>query len=68
MDVIDRAQVSEELYRRAALQARSQSPASEPGDTYCEDCGAEIPEPRRRSVPGCRRCIDCQEQIERRGP
>jgi phage/conjugal plasmid C-4 type zinc finger TraR family protein len=30
------------------------------GETHCTDCGEEIPEARRRAVPGVRRCIDCQ--------
>lgn len=34
--------------------------------TVCIDCGEEIPEKRRRAVPGCRRCIDCQTLFERR--
>lgn len=28
--------------------------------TDCEDCGAPIPEARRRAVPGVRRCVPCQ--------
>jgi phage/conjugal plasmid C-4 type zinc finger TraR family protein len=27
----------------------------------CEDCGAPIPEARRRAVPGVRRCVPCQQ-------
>ena len=27
----------------------------------CEQCGAAIPEARRKAVPGVRRCVDCQE-------
>jgi len=27
----------------------------------CEECGMEIPEARRRAVPGVRRCVGCQE-------
>jgi len=26
----------------------------------CEECGEEIPEARRRAVPGVRRCVRCQ--------
>lgn len=33
--------------------------------TICTECGEEIPEPRRQAVPGCRRCIDCQTELER---
>ena len=27
---------------------------------HCEECGAGIPEARRRAVPGVRLCIGCQ--------
>ena len=30
----------------------------------CEECGASIPEARRRAVPGVRRCIGCQEALD----
>ena len=44
----------------AVQRARSQLPK---GDSLseCEECGADIPEPRRRAVPGVRLCVDCQE-------
>lgn len=32
-----------------------------PGLTHCADCGAEIPEARRKAIPGVRLCIPCQE-------
>lgn len=28
----------------------------------CEDCGAAIPEGRRRAVPGVRLCVACQQE------
>ena len=31
----------------------------------CEDCGEEIPEARRRAVPGVRRCIACQREADK---
>ncbi|NDY41256.1 TraR/DksA family transcriptional regulator [Dissulfurirhabdus thermomarina] len=31
----------------------------------CVDCGRPIPEARRRAVPGCQRCRECQEECER---
>jgi phage/conjugal plasmid C-4 type zinc finger TraR family protein len=31
----------------------------------CEDCGREIPPARRQATPGCKRCINCQEKLER---
>ncbi|WP_409529435.1 TraR/DksA C4-type zinc finger protein [Serratia sp. PL3] len=30
----------------------------------CDECGEEIPEARRRTVPGVRLCIDCKELEE----
>lgn len=27
---------------------------------FCEECGEEIPERRRRALPGVRRCVPCQ--------
>lgn len=32
--------------------------------THCEDCEAEIPEARRRAMPGARRCVACQEAAD----
>jgi len=31
----------------------------------CEECGAAIPEARRRAVAGVTRCVACQEAAER---
>lgn len=31
---------------------------------HCEDCGEDIPAPRRAAVPGCQTCADCQGVIE----
>ncbi|HJS91426.1 MAG TPA: DksA/TraR family C4-type zinc finger protein [Steroidobacteraceae bacterium] len=33
--------------------------------THCADCGAAIPEPRRRAIPGVRLCVACQEAADR---
>ena len=32
---------------------------------YCEVCGEEIPEARRKAVPGVRLCIHCQEEADK---
>jgi phage/conjugal plasmid C-4 type zinc finger TraR family protein len=34
--------------------------------THCEDCEAEIPEARRRAMPGVRCCITCQSEREKK--
>ena len=41
-------------------RARSQLPQG-PGLMRCEECDVEIPEARRKAVPGVRLCVDCQE-------
>ena len=44
----------------AVKRARSALPRGE-SLARCEECGAAIPEARRRAVPGVRRCVACQE-------
>lgn len=36
-----------------------------PGLSRCEDCDAQIPEARRKAVPGVRLCVACQEAEDR---
>ena len=44
-----------------AARARLAAGASENGgETHCVECGEEIPEGRRRAVPGARTCVPCQ--------
>lgn len=33
---------------------------------WCEDCGIEIPEQRRQSLPGVTLCVDCKREQERK--
>jgi len=44
----------------AVEQARSRLPCGESLEE-CEECGAEIPEARRKAIPGVRLCVYCQE-------
>ncbi|WP_240126160.1 DksA/TraR family C4-type zinc finger protein [Thermomonas alba] len=41
-------------------RARSRLPSG-PGLTHCEECGAAIPEARRKAIPGVRLCVACQQ-------
>jgi phage/conjugal plasmid C-4 type zinc finger TraR family protein len=41
------------------LAARARMPSGE-GTDHCVECGEEIPEARRRAVPGARTCVHCQ--------
>lgn len=52
-DQID-ASIKDEIKR-----ARSRLPAGESLE-HCEECGADIPEARRKAVPGVRLCVTCQ--------
>ncbi|HFN3648897.1 TraR/DksA family transcriptional regulator [Enterobacter hormaechei] len=64
-DIIDTAAEIEELQRNAALSAhRVNRNAVSAG--RCEECGEDIPEPRRAAVPGCQTCAECQGVIELR--
>jgi phage/conjugal plasmid C-4 type zinc finger TraR family protein len=36
-----------------------------PGRLRCEECDVEIPEARRKAVPGVRLCVACQELQDR---
>jgi phage/conjugal plasmid C-4 type zinc finger TraR family protein len=66
-DELDRNQERQEQERQALLaahHARMQKSATASA-THCEECGDEIPEPRRAAVPGCRHCVDCQSWLEK---
>ncbi|MFZ5606413.1 MAG: DksA/TraR family C4-type zinc finger protein [Pseudomonadota bacterium] len=41
-------------------RARSRLPSG-PGLTHCEECGAAIPQARRKAIPGVRLCVACQQ-------
>jgi phage/conjugal plasmid C-4 type zinc finger TraR family protein len=46
-------------------RARASMPIGE-GQTHCLECGNEIPDARRRVLPGVRTCIECQSALDRR--
>lgn len=48
----------------AVRLARSRLPDG-PGEIHCRECGEEIPEARRRALPGARTCVDCQSALDR---
>jgi phage/conjugal plasmid C-4 type zinc finger TraR family protein len=52
------ASIEDEVQR-----ARSRMPQGE-SLTHCEECGAEIPDARRRALPGVRCCVSCQEELD----
>lgn len=74
MDDIDIAQRNQEedikraLLNRMSKAGRRPMYAMEEGISplLCEDCDGEIPQARREAVPGCTRCIRCQQEFEER--
>jgi phage/conjugal plasmid C-4 type zinc finger TraR family protein len=49
----------------AVEAARARLPAGE-GASHCIECGEEIPQARRRALPGARTCVQCQSGRDRR--
>jgi phage/conjugal plasmid C-4 type zinc finger TraR family protein len=47
------------------LRARAHLPVGE-AETHCIECGEEIPEARRKALPGVKTCIECQSARDRR--
>lgn len=71
-DDIDRASEREQELRADALrdQARRAGLLNKTvadSATECEDCDDAIPMARRIAIPGCTRCVSCQQMAEKRG-
>ncbi|ORJ48050.1 hypothetical protein B2M27_22885 [Kluyvera intermedia] len=64
-DTIDAACELEELQRQAAIQ-KHRIDRNAVSATHCDECGDAIEEARRRAMPGCRMCADCQADAEKR--
>ena len=48
----------------AVSRARSEMAHGGESLAECAECGDEIPEARRRAVPGVRLCVECQSAAE----
>jgi len=64
-DQIDDTVKDAVLAARARLATGASSDADE---THCVECGEEIPEARRRAMPGARTCVACQSFRDARTP
>ncbi|WP_321532281.1 TraR/DksA C4-type zinc finger protein [uncultured Desulfuromonas sp.] len=65
MDDIDRAQrINEQLQADALFAHQRKTQAATESRTHCIDCEEPIPAARRKAIPGCKRCRDCQEIYE----
>jgi phage/conjugal plasmid C-4 type zinc finger TraR family protein len=47
------------------LTARARLPSGD-GSAQCVECGDDIPEARRRALPGVHTCVGCQSGRDRR--
>ncbi|MFZ6687522.1 TraR/DksA family transcriptional regulator [Undibacterium sp. SXout11W] len=70
-DIYDRATELEEQDRERALAEHAKRSAIagktvEDSAKFCDDCGIDIPLKRRQAMPGCQRCVTCQQRKELR--
>ena len=49
----------------ANVRRQLEKQAQQESATECEDCGEEIPEARRKAIPGVQLCVFCKERQER---
>jgi phage/conjugal plasmid C-4 type zinc finger TraR family protein len=55
----------EDTVSDGVLNARARLPVGE-SSTHCVECGDEIPEARRRALPGAHTCVACQSGRDER--
>jgi phage/conjugal plasmid C-4 type zinc finger TraR family protein len=55
----------EDTITDGVLSARARIPAGE-GTSHCVECGEEIPQARRRALPGVSTCVRCQSGRDKR--
>lgn len=55
----------EDTITDGVMGARARLPAGE-GSDHCVECGEDIPEARRRALPGVHTCVACQAGRDRR--
>ncbi|WP_200877422.1 TraR/DksA C4-type zinc finger protein [Methylobacter tundripaludum] len=65
-ELVDHA---EQFHQDLSLLQHQQKTAIAPDAVsaeWCESCGNEIPEQRRKSIPGVTLCVDCKRENERK--
>ena len=68
MDQFDQAQELDARYLQQALDQHREQMQVMTGEslTHCLACGDEIPEARRKILPGVTLCVGCAEDSERK--
>ncbi|MEC5591584.1 TraR/DksA family transcriptional regulator [Citrobacter freundii] len=64
-EIIDQASALEEMMRDHAIQSHRLN-HSAVSATHCEECGDPLIPERRDEFPGCKKCVSCQEDKEKR--
>lgn len=66
MDDCDLGKMHADFYQKQALARELNKRPSGDSLTECEECGEDIPEARKKAVPGCVRCVKCEAEFERK--
>ena len=69
-DDADMAQEKTDLLLNAEIEAcrtKADPRCVVSGTGECIECGEPIPPARQAAVPGCERCVGCQEEFEEGG-
>ena len=66
MDNADAASLAQQAFEGERRRAWPEPERRADGGIQCHACGDTIPEARRRAMPGCKHCVDCQEIFDRR--
>ncbi|TQF69565.1 TraR/DksA C4-type zinc finger protein [Pseudoalteromonas luteoviolacea] len=65
MDDADRAQIEmEQAIKHKLAQHQTLFNGPDVDLSECAECGAHIPEARRKAIHNCRTCVDCQQRME----
>jgi len=69
MDEIEAASAVSEAHDKLCLRRHKDRPKAPEREsaTECRMCGEEIPEGRRRAIPGVVLCVTCQQEAEAHG-
>lgn len=68
VDLIDKATTEIILEQSARISGlrRKVSKITATSSQFCIECSEPIPSERQQAIPGCRLCIDCQQEKEKR--
>jgi phage/conjugal plasmid C-4 type zinc finger TraR family protein len=64
MDDADRAGIEQERLEKAFLAKRTTPQPSRPSAKQCIECDNDIPEKRRKLMPGVQLCVECKTLSE----